>query len=80
MAKVFAGRLVQLISLADPNSRPNALLVWRYAAIRGFFRSFDIDKVRSADHWSSSTLFVQRYLLHWIPDARCVDMGSAPTV
>ena len=71
-------RLVSLISLADPQAKPKAHQVRKYASSLAFVRSFDVEKVRRAGQWSSANLFIQRYLLPHLEDTRCVAMFSAP--
>ena len=74
----LATKLVQLISLADPQSRPKAHQVRKYASSLAFFRSFDVDQVRRAGQWSSSYSFVNRYLQVHLSNIPCVAMGSTP--
>lgn len=74
----LAAKLVQLISLADPQSRPKAHQIRKYASSLAFFRSFDVDQVRRAGQWSSSASFVTRYLQTHLTNVPCVAMGSPP--
>ena len=71
-------KLVQWISLADPQSRPKAHQVRKYAPSLAFFRSFDVDQVRRAGQGSSSYCFVNRYLQIHLSNIPCVAMGSSP--
>ena len=75
----IAKRLVRLISLADPASRPKAHQVRKYASSLAFFRSFDVDQVRRAGQWSSSACFVRIYLQTHLTNVPCVAMGSSPS-
>ena len=52
-AEDIATRLVRLIRLAGPFSDPEAHQVGMYASSLAFFRSFDVEAVRLAGHWSS---------------------------
>ena len=76
----LATTLVHLISIADPYSQPKAHQVRKYASTLAFFRSFNVEQVRRAGQWSSSTCFIQRYLQPHLSNAQCVAMGAAPTV
>ena len=73
-----ATKLVQWISLADPQSRPKAHQVRMYAPSLAFFRSFDVDQVQRAGQGSSSYCFVNRYLQIHLSNIPCVAMGSSP--
>ena len=75
----LAANLVRLISEADPQSRPKAHQVRKYASSLAFFRSFDVDLLRRAGQWSSSASFVQRYLQVHLTNSQCVAMGSTPS-
>lgn len=70
--------LVSLIKLADPTSRPAAHQVRKYASSLAYFRSFHVDSVRRAGHWSSATSFATRYLIPHLRDTQCVAMGCPP--
>ena len=74
----LATALVNLISSADPESKPKAHQVRKYASSLAFFRSFDVEQVRRAGQWSSSASFIHRYLQTHLSHAQCVAMGSAP--
>ena len=70
--------LVSLIHMADPTSEPKAHQVRKYASSLAFFRCFDVESVRKAGQWSSSTSFVTRYLVPHLSDSQCVAMFSCP--
>ena len=68
--------LTSIIRLADPSASAKAHDVRKFASSLAFFRCFDVEEVRLAGQWSSSTSFVTRYLLHHLRDVPCVAMGS----
>ena len=68
--------LTEVIRLADPSAPAKAHHVRKFASSLAFFRCFDVDSVRQAGQWASSSSFVTRYLLHHIRDVPCVAMGS----
>ena len=72
----IAKGLTSVIRLADPSASAKAHDVRKFASSLAFFRCFDVEEVRLAGQWSSSTSFVTRYLLHHLRDVPCVAMGS----
>ena len=68
--------LTEVIRLADPSAPAKAHDVRKFASSLAFFRCFDVDAVRQAGQWASSSSFVTRYLLHHLRDVPCVAMGS----
>ena len=74
----IAKKLVQLKSLADPQAKPKAHHIRKFASSRALVRSFDVEKVRIAGQWSSANSFVERYLLTHLEETRCIAMFFTP--
>ena len=72
----IARGLTSVIRLADPSAPARAHHVRKIASSLAFFRCFDVDAVRQAGQWASSSSFVTRYLVHHLRDVPCVAMGS----
>jgi len=67
--------LRRVIDLADPGNSPLAHQVRKYTANLAFLRTFRMSKVQKAGQWASCHSFVNKYLLPYTSDSRCVAMS-----
>lgn len=52
--------------------------MWKVMAALAFFRIHSIDKVRTADQWSSVSSFTERNLALHLDASPCVAFGTTP--